>query len=303
MDYELAPGAKPSVLISPENFRARASGNDVIAFDRYMAIEFRDENNKLFHRYSLPEDAENFKHYLRYFGRSYYEMNAGLIKFNFVTNLLFVVRKISIHRKRISILEVGATLGENYYLLRKLIKTENLGVEIDYVGIDLDENAVALATELHNSDPNFKILQGDGSDLSRFPDGAFDIVTSNGVVNYVHDPDLGFKETIRVARVCTLLQTLISPAEKHFWVTYQGGLERAIAPTVAYLNALLQPFAPLELFDLNKYWSNADRSRRNELSDGSTLEDFDEALMKRKILVLSKFNIFPDLYFLKTTIS
>jgi ubiquinone/menaquinone biosynthesis C-methylase UbiE len=303
MDYELATGVKPSVRISPENLRARASGNDVIAFDRYMAIEFRDENNKLFHRYDLPEDAQNFKHYLRYFGRSYYEMNAGMIKFNFVTNLLFVVRKISIHRKRISILEIGSTLGENYYLLRKLIKSENLGVEIDFVGIDLDGNAIALATELHYSDPNFRALQGDGSDLSRFPDGAFDIVTSNGVVNYVHDPDLGFKETIRVARVCTLLQMLISPTEKPFWVTYHGGLERAIAPTTAYLNALLRPFAPLNIFDLNKYWSNADRSKRNELSDGDTLEDFDEALMKRKILVLSKFNIFPELYFLKTTIS
>jgi hypothetical protein len=303
MDYEIAVGAKPSVRISPDDARARAKGSDLIALDRYMAIEFRDENNKLYHRYDLPENGENFKHYLRYFGRNYYEMNAGMVKFNFITGLMFVARKLSMHRKRISILEIGATLGENYHLLRRAIESEGLDLKLNYVGIDLDDNAVALAAELHQGDPNFRMLPGDGSDLSRFPDGAFDIVTSNGVVNYVRDPDLGFKETVRVSRVCTLHQSLISPGEEPYWVTYQGGLERAIAPTLEYLASLLSPFSPLELFDLNKLWHNFDRSRRTEDSDGNILEDIDEKMMARKILIFSKYDIFPELYFLRTTIS
>jgi SAM-dependent methyltransferase len=302
MSYEIKPGAKPSVRISSEDARVRATGADIIALDRYMAIEFKDEANKLFHRYGLTEGAQNFKHYLRYFGRDCYEMNAGMVKFNFVFSLLFVVRKLSIHRKRISILEIGATLGENYYLLRKLIRRERLPVELDYVGIDLDANAVALAGELHHDDEHFRILHADGSDLSRFPDQSFDIVTSNGVVNYVKDPKLGFGEAMRVSQFCLHLQALISPGEEPYWVTYQGGLERAVAPTIDYLTDLMRPFAPLYFYDLNKFWWNSDRSRKTETSDGNILEDIDEKMMNRKILMFTRYEIFPELYFLKLNV-
>lgn len=134
MDYEIAPGLKPSIRLSSEDAQARAKGNDVIALDRYMAIEFRDENNKPFHRYDLPESAEKFKHYLRYFGRNYYELSAGMVKFNFISSLIFIVRKLSAHRKKISILEIGATLGENYHLLKKAIEREKLEITLEYVG-------------------------------------------------------------------------------------------------------------------------------------------------------------------------
>ncbi len=303
MEYEIRAGLKPSVRLSGKEAGARATGTDIIALDRYMAIEFRDEFDKLFHRYGLPEEAQNFKHYLRYFGRDCYEMSAGMVKFNFVFSLLFVARKLSIHRKRISVLEIGATLGENYYLLKKLIQREKLPLELDYVGIDLDANAVALAEELHHGDENFRIIHADGSDLSRFPDRSFDVVASNGVVNYVQDPNLGFGEAMRVARICALHQTLISPLSDPYWVTYQGGLERAMAPTLDYLADLLRPFSPFFIYDLNKFWWNFDRSRKTNETDGAILEDIDEKIMTRKILIFAKFAIFPELYFLISKIS
>jgi SAM-dependent methyltransferase len=302
MEYEIAPGLKPSTRLSSEDARARAKGNDVIALDRYLAVEFRDENNKIFHRYDLPEKAGNFKHYLRYFGRDYYELSAGMIKFNFISSLMFIVRKLSAHRRRISILEIGATLGENYHLLKKAIERENLDVVLDYVGIDLDDNAVALADELHYGDPGFRMLHADGTDLSRFPDRAFDIVASNGVVNYVKDPVRGFKEATRVSRVCSVHQALISPGAETYWITYQGGLERAMAPTIERMIEILRPFSPLFLFDLNKFWWNFDRDRKTKTSDGNILEDIDEEIMQRKVLIFSKFDIFPELYFLKSKI-
>jgi hypothetical protein len=59
------------------------------------------------------------KHYFRYFGDNYKTIRFGAIKSRFLTSVLHLIRKIASHRKIITILDVGSTIGETYLLAKR----------------------------------------------------------------------------------------------------------------------------------------------------------------------------------------
>ena len=69
-----------------------------------------------------------------------------------------VMRKLAPLRKKVSILAIGASLGENYILLKDVVRREKLDLEIEFVGIDIDQNSVEMAQELHHGDPFFQFV-------------------------------------------------------------------------------------------------------------------------------------------------
>ena len=196
------------------------------------------------------------------------------------------VRKLALRRKKVSIFEIGASMGENYLLLKDVMRRENLDVEVEFVGIDTDQNAVELARELHHGDPNFTMILGDGADLSRFPDRCFDVVCSNGVLNYVDNPESAFGNAVRLARVCAVLNILFSRTKTSFVVTYTG-LERALAVTKSIILREVAPHSPIFIYDLNQYWGFQDFSRASEGSDGIFIGGATPNDMERKMLVFS----------------
>jgi SAM-dependent methyltransferase len=105
------------------------------------------------------------------------------------------------------ILELGCGDG------RRSIARYNATNEI--VGIDLMPPA-----RLRFERPNFRYEQGDASDLARFPDGAFDVAVSFGMLEHVH-PEARIRavisETRRVAgRYCFIVPHRYAFIEPHF---------------------------------------------------------------------------------------
>lgn len=105
------------------------------------------------------------------------------------------------------ILELGCGDG------RRSIARYNSTNEI--VGIDLLPPA-----RVRSERPNFHFEQGDASDLARFPDGAFDVAVSFGMLEHVH-PESQIRavisETRRVAgRYCFVVPHRYAFIEPHF---------------------------------------------------------------------------------------
>jgi hypothetical protein len=55
-------------------FGSRAgAGRELLALESSVVVEYRTENNALFHKYDLPKKIGGISHYLKYFGTSYFE--------------------------------------------------------------------------------------------------------------------------------------------------------------------------------------------------------------------------------------
>ena len=135
--FEIVNVAWPRQPLSDSELGPRQSSQDLVAIEQYSRIEYRSEDGSLFHAYELPASGDyfyQFRHYFRYFGTRFRDLRADQLKFKFIFYTLLMVRKLASRRRRISILEIGVTLGENYYLLMDAIRSEGLDVEINYVG-------------------------------------------------------------------------------------------------------------------------------------------------------------------------
>lgn len=272
------------------------------AIEQYYAVEYRDDLGKLYHRYDLPSTDEyfyQFRHYFRYFGTNFHHMEVSQLKYRFIFYLLMIVKKIATVRGRISILEIGVTVGENYTLLKDAIQSEGLDVEVEYVGIDHDRRVVNLSRELHAGDPNFISIHGEGSDLRRFPDQSFDIVASNSVHNYLNDTPLSYTESFRVSRVAVVLHLLATRSPTSLRVTSSQTGQINHIPSLADVIGMLRSMEPYVLYRLSKFWSTGLVKHPHGPSDGIYLEDVDDTMVRWNAWVFSRYDFMPELDLVK----
>jgi SAM-dependent methyltransferase len=92
------------------------------------------------------------------------------------------------------VLDVGSGAGTD-----SLVAAQMVGPEGRVAGIDMTQEmlakAKAAASEMGME--NVKFLEGEGESLP-FPDGSFDVVISNGVIDLVPDKDAVYSEIYRV---------------------------------------------------------------------------------------------------------
>ena len=220
-----------------------------IAIETEAAFVFRDAAGNIVHKYPWPGsgDIATLTTYLAYLVREEPErIPANYPKGILVRQIFFLLRQLAkAGRKRINVLEVGATLGENFYFIKNLIRRYNLGLEVYFIGIEVSPGLCNFARMAHHEDPNFQILAGDGSDLSRFPDQSFDVVLCQGVANFTYDPKLTLRELIRVTRFAAVLAVQVTDRSTpyHFTDGEHGWLH--FIPTRADLRQAWEPHFPL----------------------------------------------------------
>lgn len=186
----------------------KTSHRELVSLDQDSVIEFFDLSMKKFHESTLPDDSVFFsgaKHFFRYFECNMTEVKFDISKNRFLQTILQLVFRISPYRRKVSILDLGTTVGENYHLLRSCPILRDMEIEIEYVGLELDTRLVAFAQDVFRGDQNFKALHGEVSDLGRFPDRSFDLVTSHHVHSYAMDQPAAIREAIRVSRVAAVI--------------------------------------------------------------------------------------------------
>lgn len=275
------------------------------AIERYCGVEFRDSRGSVAHRYDYPSTDQyffQFRHYFRYFGTKFLDLDAQQIKFRFLLYLIALVRKVAANRGRVSILEVGGTLGENYLLLKDAVALEGLDVKINYVGIDHDNRVVNLARELHAGDTGFSMVHGEGSDLSRFPDQTFDIVASNSVHNCLADPRAGYQDAFRVSRVAVLLQLLASRRQESIRsISAQTGHVNHF-PALGEVMEFLRPMQPYYIYRLSKYWSTGLVENHHGQGDGAYLDGFDAQTLRWNGWIFSRYDCLPELALVRSLV-
>jgi ubiquinone/menaquinone biosynthesis C-methylase UbiE len=275
-------------------------GKALVAVDQYSAIEFRDEAGKVFHQYRFSQNPYFYlmRHYLAYLSQSYEHLFPDTLKAQFLRSCLFCLRKLAAHRRSASVLEIGGTIGENYWMLSEMIGDQGLDLTLDFVGIEIDRNAVQFSREIFQDDPNFEMLTGDASDLSVFPDACFDLVLANSTNNFLADPVLGLREALRVSRVGALL---------HLFVNSSGGSRRLTHGVTGHTNYVFSRQELRDMLDELGTWHvyNLTRYRKYDATilstrgDGYFMEDLGDDKIFLDHLVIARYPIFPELAFLE----
>ena len=191
----------------------------LVAIDQYSAIEFREETSQIFHQYRFSQNPYFYlmRHYLTYLSYSYEHLPPDSMKSQFLRNCRYCLRKLAAHRRTASILEIGGSIGENFWMLSDMARDQGLNLELEFTGVEIDSNAVQFSREIFQNDPRFTMITGDASDLGQFPDTCFDLVLSHGTNNFLADPVKGLREALRVSRFASLL---------HLYVNYSGDSRR-----------------------------------------------------------------------------
>jgi SAM-dependent methyltransferase len=292
--YEIldTPWARDRALLRTTN--DENANKELLVIDQYHAVEFRDDLGELYHRYDLSAGAQGLSHYFRYWGTGFFDFSHTQIKFRFLFGFLFLLRKLAKHRSVISILELGGTIGENYLMLKEALAYENSPITVEYTVLDISENIVALGRELHSADPNFQIVIGDGSNLSRFPNDSFDLVVSNSVPNYLTDAAAGYREAHRVARVGSLFHTMVPPEGASATLSGASASLRYKLLTISEIKEILSDRECNYLYNINKFWAHNLNVKREENSDGVFMEDIDQKHLRWMLLIFSKYQLFPE---------
>ena len=238
------------------------SGTSVLATKQYNAVEFRDESLRTVYHYKLPEIAvlqSPFWHYFKDFAYHPAHLAKRRIKFRFIRQCLLIIRKIGAIRERCTILEIGATLGENYRILKYMVEQEPYPMTIEYVGIDKDINATAFARELFADDPNVQSVNANATTLDQFPDRTFDLVISNTVnnrldINHFANPLL---EAYRVSRFACVFQLMINTEPSAGLGRLQSAAiaeEGYHVPSFDHVLSILEKRAPLYVYRPSLDW-------------------------------------------------
>jgi len=278
-------------------------GTSLLAIQQYSAVEFRDEAFKVAHHYRLPEISilhSPFWHYFKDFTYNPEHLGRRRIKFRFIRQCLFAIRKIAAHRDRCSLLEIGATIGENYRILKYLVDREPYSMTLEYVGIDKDMNAVAFSRELFGNDPNFQILCADATTLNQFPDQAFDLVISNTVNNRldINEFENPLLEASRVSRFASVFHLMVNTASGDKLDRLRSAAisdEGYHIPSFDHILAIFAKRAPLYVYrpSLEWLWSEKwDRSVDDQRYLSSSLS---LAAIQYEMLVVSPYRVFPEL--------
>lgn len=278
-------------------------GKALVATERYSAAEFRDSKGAVIHQYKFPQGDYFFllRHYLSYLTGTYEHLNPDSMKTHFLRDCMICLRKLAAHRKTASILEIGGTIGENYWMLSDIINNQNLDIKLEFVGIELDGNAVQFSREIFHGNDAFEMIHGDASDLSRFPDNSFDLVISHSTNNFLQDPHLGLREALRVSRFGTLL---------HLFMNLNGESKRYThgstgQPTYIFsreeLQKILFNLGSWKVYNLTRF-IHFDATILPTGGDGFFIEDISADQIYLEHLVISRFAIFPELAFLEDSL-
>lgn len=220
-----------------------------IATETDAAFLFRDASGQIVHRYPFPGTGYNpiLSHYLTYIRRDRPEwsIHKSTAKNMLLHQLFFVVMRLVGRCEQINILEIGSTIGENYYLLKQWLRQYNVPIEVHYVGIEVSADLCQFSRLVHAGDPRYIAIPADGSDLSRFPDRAFDVTLCNGVMNFVDNPELGFRELIRVTRRSSVFTYQVTEGNAPVRLIEGETGNRLYLPTKDSLSASWMDYAPL----------------------------------------------------------
>ncbi len=269
---------------------ARA-GRDLVALSQFNAIRFLDHHGVPVHQYDLPGDAvtaDGTRHYFRFLEVGAHEAVRYSLKFSFTQVILNLLRSIAPTQDRASILDIGSNIGETYALLKELLHYEPDGPTLEFVGLDISENCVAFARDLFLGDPSFQSVQGEASDLSRFPDRTFDFAISNGVHNHVVDQGRAVREALRVSRIAAYFQINLSTTGK------TEEYANSSAPEFGYKVPTLDEFIAYFPDAEHYHWYLPTRySRKTVQNDDNRYIDLDDPTkISWHSLIVSRYPIF-----------
>ena len=133
-----------------------------------------------------------------------------------------------------------------------------MGIEIEYVGLELDTRLVAFAQSVFHGDSNFRAIHGEVSDLGRFPDQSFDLVTSHHVHSYAMDQPLAIREAVRVSRVAAVVNMAMTQDDTgaEFAHATTSTTTRTVfkAPSIREFLAMVNQTDGRYVFMLSKNW-------------------------------------------------
>ena len=186
------------------------------------------------------------KHYFEYIKLDgFFSLQHNSMKSYFVSNAMSLIRKLAPHKKKISILEIGSTLGENYQILNKMVKEEKLNCTLSFVGVEIEGSLVEFSRELYRDNPDVFFIHGEGADLSRFPNETFDICITHGVSNHVKNGPVGFSDLLRVSRVAALAHIYTNRGDAALNLTHGGAGYKMWIPTLDEVKTLAGAVAPM----------------------------------------------------------
>lgn len=218
-----------------------------VAIETEAAFVFREPSGAIFHRYPFPGTGHSpiLTHYFSYIIQESPEwLDTNYSKSILLRQLFFVVLSLSRRRKRINVLEVGSTIGENYRFLKDFVRRFSLDLEIHFVGIDVYPDLCQFARLVHQGDERFFAVAADGADLARFPDRGFDITICNGVANFVNEPQKAFREIIRITRFASVFSYQVTSGNKPLWLTEGETGTPHYIPTRELLLETWRPYGP-----------------------------------------------------------
>jgi ubiquinone/menaquinone biosynthesis C-methylase UbiE len=295
--YDIRDTAFPSK--KPEKFDSAGMGA-VVAIDQYAAIEFRDQDGTLSHANPLSDNYSLFqlKNYLEYVKSGvYFDIPHTALKSSFITNILAVVRKIAAHKKSISILEIGSTIGENFLFLKNSVEFENLGCDISFVGVEVSGSMVEFSRELHRDTANVHFVHAEASDLSRFPDRTFDICISHGVSNHTEKAIKGFKELLRISRIATVSHMYVSEGDRSISLTHAAAGYTMWIPTFDEIKRHAGAAPQMLLYNLSKF-RRVNAHVFDGTGDGYFIEDLAGTDIFWGNFVFARFPLLPEVEFL-----
>jgi hypothetical protein len=250
MPFELvhevaAPDMMPFTDDSPD---ARA----VMALDIATKYQFHTPGGDLYHEYHLPSSREiqNCGGYIdkllkyrspeirdfilggpaslsRFLQCPWAVLHGRSPRIDLILNDLIGVYRRG-RNERVSLLDHGCTVAEHYDLIDLLLQAstgEKAGGVLAYVGIDHSPLVLSAARLLHPSclGPNFRLILGEGSDLS-FSDDRFDFSVSVGVVNHVARPLETMNHLLRITRIAFATVVWVTGEAKGFWAFNHSGV-------------------------------------------------------------------------------
>lgn len=230
--------------------RKIGEGSGLLALDSSTRVEFIDADGRHVHRYDVPDDSDlqncggyldkilqyrspELLAYLREAGVTVESFTSGRFPLLgtrspmldlAIHRLIRTLRKEH-PRKRVSLFDLGCTVGEHFDLLDTMIRAESTTGEtaadlLSYCGLDIAPLVLCAARELHRhvAPENFRLLHAEGSTID-LPDGSFDISLSVGVINSLGDPIGGTRKLIRLSRVATVLALWVADIDDGLWAT------------------------------------------------------------------------------------
>lgn len=225
-----------------------------VALESEVGYLFRDASGRIVHRYRLPgvNGYGAIRHFIRYAAEGYGFLHGDNLKTELVTMIEAALEKLAPVKPVISVFELGSSAGENRLYIDRILRRRGWSNRIRFVGIDNVSSLVTFSRMLQHRNGDSHFIEGDGSDLSRFPDRCFDIVINHGVANYCDRPSLAISEVLRITRhvLCNALH--VSLEAEPFHATGAGNLQGYFLPTEGLVEELWRAERPYWVYALRR---------------------------------------------------